>query len=50
MVSAELVPPPDIPPSPALVSEAVWPGAKPLHRSLDAVSCEADGTLVAAPA
>jgi hypothetical protein len=48
MVSAELVPPLDMPAAPPLVSDAVLPGAKPLHRSLVADSCDVDGTVLLA--
>ncbi|HWF52488.1 MAG TPA: hypothetical protein VG294_17735 [Solirubrobacteraceae bacterium] len=45
MVSAELVPPP-MPAAVPLESEAVWPGANPLQRSLVADSWEVAGAVL----
>lgn len=46
MVSAELVPPPPMPPVAPLLSEAVCPGANPFQRSLVADSWEVDGAVL----
>ncbi len=46
MVSAELVPPPPMPPEAPLESEAVWRGANPLQRSLVAASWDVDGAVL----